>query len=222
VAMGQQVVANFGCFVHHFMGISKRAQFAIAFPVVSANDASRNYRLPYSFLQTLGRGVGHAHKPNPASTFTIFLGSNHYQTFSQSATPSFARLFSPYVGLVNLDQSRKAISSGSDHGAPQFMEPSPCRVITAKSEPSLQTQRTGAGLLIGYKPDSSKPHTQRLAGILKDCSSRHRYLVAANATNQQIAFGWPSLCSLTPRTNETLRPTQSEEIVCACFFRRKL
>jgi hypothetical protein len=70
------------------------------------------------------------------------LGSNHNQTFSQSAAPSFARLFSPYIGFVNLDQSRKAISSGSDHGAPQFMEPGPCREITAKSEQSLQTQRT--------------------------------------------------------------------------------
>ena len=222
MAMGQQIVANFCCFVHHFMGIPKGAQFAVAFPVVSANDGSRNYRLAYSFPQTLGRCIGHTHQPNPANPFTIFLSSNHNQTFSQSAASSFARLFSPYIGFVNLDQSRKAISSGSDHGAPQFMEPSPCRVITAKSKQSLQTQRTGACLLIGYKPNSPKPHTQRLAGVLKDGSSRHRYLVAAGATNQQMAFGWPSLCSLTPRTNESLRPTQSEEIVSACFFRRKL
>ena len=222
MAMGQQIVANFCCFAHHFMGIPKGAQFAIAPPVVSANNGSRNYRLPYSFPQTLGRGIGHTHKPNPANPFTVFFGSNHNQTFSQSAAPSFARLFSTYIGFVNLDQSRKAISSGSDHGAPQFMEPSPCRAITAKTKQSLQTQRTGACLLIGYKPNSPKPHTQRLAGVLKDGSSRHRYLVAAGATNQQIAFGWPSLCSLTPRTNETLRPTQSEEIVSACFFRRKL
>lgn len=219
VAMGQQVVANFRCLAHHFMSIPKRVQLAIAFPVISANGASRNYRLRYSFFQTLGRGIGHTHKPNPANTITIFLGSNHYQTFSQSASPSFARFFSPYVGFVNLDQSRKAISSGPDHGPPQFMEPSPGCVITAKPEQSLQTQRTGAGLLIGYKPDSSKPHTQRLAGILKNSSRGHRYLVTAGTTNQQIAFGWPSLCSLTPGTKETSRPTQSEEIVSACFFR---
>jgi hypothetical protein len=178
--------------------------------------------LPYSFLQTLGRSIGPPHKPHPASSFTIFLGSNHYQTFSPSLTPSFARPFSPYRGFVNLDQSRKAISSGSDQGAPQFMEPSPGRVITAKSKQSLQTQRTGAGLLMGYKPKSPKPQSQRLAGVLKDGSSRHRSLIAAGATNQQMAFGWPSLCSLTLRTNEPLRPTQSDEIVSTCFFRRKL
>jgi hypothetical protein len=87
VAKGQQIVANFCCFVHHFMGIPKGAQFAIAFPVVSANDGSRNYRLPYSFPQTLGRGIDHKHKPNPANPFAIFLGSNHNQTFSKAPRP---------------------------------------------------------------------------------------------------------------------------------------
>jgi len=222
VAMGQQVVPNFCCFAHYIMVIPKGDQSAIAFPAVSTNDASRNYRLPYSFLQTLCRGIWHTHKPNPANPLTVFLGSNHYQTFPQGATPSFPRPYSPYIGLVNLDPSRKAIPTGSDHGTPQFMEPGPCREITAKSEQSLQTQSTGAGLLIGYKPDSAKPHTQRLVGILKDGSSRHRRLVATSTTNQQITFGWPSLCSLTPRTNETQRPTQSAEIVSAGLFRGKL
>ncbi len=222
MAMGQQVVAHFCCLTNHFMSIPKGAQFAIAPPVVSANNGSRNYRLPYSLTQTLGRGIGHTHKPDPANPFTIFLSSNHNQTFSQSAAPSFARLFSTYIGFINFDQTRKAISSGSDHSAPQFMEPSPCRAITAKTKQSLQTQSASTCLLIGDEPNSPKPHTQRLTSVLKDGSSRHRYLVAAGATNQQLTFGWPSFFSLTPRTNETLRPTQLKEIVSACLFRRKL
>lgn len=221
MAMGQQIVTNFCRLAHHVMVIPQGDQSGIALPAVSTNGASRNYRLPYSLLQTLCRGIRHTHKPNPANSPAVFLSSNHYQTFPQSATPSFPRLFSPYIGFVNLDPSRKAIPAGSDHGPPQFMEPGPRREITAKSEQSLQTQRTGTCLLIGYKPDSSKPHTQRLAGVLKDGSSRHRHLVATSTTNQQLTFGWPSLCSLTPRTDETQRPTQSEEVVPACLFRGK-
>ena len=221
MAMGQQIVANFCRLAHHVMGISKRNQSGITFPAISTNGTSRNYRLPYSFLQTFGRSIRHSHKPNPANSLTVFFGSNHYQTFPQSATPSFPGLFSPYIGFVNLDPSRKATPSGSDHGPPQFMEPGPCREITAQSEQSLQTQGTGTCFLIGDKPYSSKPHTQRLAGILKDGSSRHRHLVPTTTTNQQITFGWPSLGSPTPRTNETQRPTQLVEVVSACLFRGK-
>ena len=221
VAMGQQIVANFCRLAHHVMGISMRDQSGITFPAISTNGTSRNYRLPYSFLQTFCRGIRYSHKPNPANSLTVFFGSNHYQTFSQSATPSFPGFFSPYIGLVNLDPSRKTAPSGSDHGTSQFMEPSPCREITAKPQQSLQAQRTGTCLLIGDKPYSSKPHPQRLAGILQDGSSRHRNLVATSTTNQQITFGWPSLGTPTPRTNKTQRPTQLVEVVSACFFRGK-
>ena len=218
MAVGQQVVTNFCRLAYHGMGIPMGDQSAIAFPSVSINGASRNYRSPYGFLQTFPRGIRHTHKSNPTNSPAVLLGSNQHQAFSQSATPPFSRLFSPYIGFVDLDLSRKAIPSRSDHGPPKFMEPGPGSEITAESEKSLQTQRTGACFLIGCKPHSSKPHTQRLAGILKDGPGRHRHLVATSSTNQQVTFGWPSLCSLTPGTDEPQRPTQSEEVVSARLF----
>lgn len=100
VATEQQVFANCCRFAHHVTVLSKGDQSAIAFPAVSANAASRNYRLPYSLLQALCRDAGQTHTPNPGYSLTVFLGSNHYQTFPQSAAPSFPRFFSRYIVLA--------------------------------------------------------------------------------------------------------------------------
>src|ERR1035437_2687885 len=75
-------------------------------------------------------------------------------------------------GLVHFHPAREPITTGSDHRAPQFMQPRPGRPITAQSKDPLQIQRAGAVLLAGHIPHRPKPDRQRLPRVLDRKSTR--------------------------------------------------
>ena len=108
--------------------------------------------------------------------------------------------------------------ASSDHGATEFMQPSPGRLITLESEHSLQTQGTGAVLLRGHPPHGAEPDRQRSPGALEDRSRRHGSLVATTAALQQHSPDRPFAVTTTPWAAETIRPSQPGQVRPACFL----
>src|ERR1043165_4105283 len=64
-------------------------------------------------------------------------------------------------------------------------------------------------------PDRPKPHSQRLAGVLKNCSSPHRSLMTASRTNDPTTARRPATGMATSRAFKTVRPTQLTQILTA-------
>src|SRR5690349_17660080 len=59
------------------------------------------------------------------------------------------------------------------HGASQFMQPHPGRLVALQPEHSLQSQGAGTVLLSGNPPHGAKPDRQRGPRILEDRPSCH-------------------------------------------------
>lgn len=125
------------------------------------------------------------------------------------------------VGFVHLDRSSQTIPPRPHHCPTKFVQPSPSRYITAQTQFLLQAHRTCTILLAGYVPSRSKPHTQRLAGVLKDCARRDRSLIAACPANQPSPSCRPIPWSLTTWANKAGRPTQADQVIPTRFLGRK-
>src|ERR1017187_9626247 len=124
-------------------------------------------------------------------------------------------------GLVHFHPAREPITTGSDHRAPQFMQPRPGRPITAQSKDPLQTQRAGAVLLAGHIPHRPKPDRQRLPRVLEHRASRHRGLVVAARTLEQGGTHRPHLATSATWASEALRPPQVEEVLATSLLGRE-
>src|SRR5580700_3638469 len=123
-------------------------------------------------MEAGGRGVlDHAHA-NSTDAFSVRLRRHHNQSLVLNSPAYNTFLGTAPVGLVNFHPTRQPIAAGSNHRAPQFMQPRPGGPITAQSEDSLQAQGAGAVFLAGHEPHRPKPDGEWLPRILKHGASR--------------------------------------------------
>ncbi len=221
MAMGQQFVTNLLRMAYHFVGIPEGIQSAIAFPAIGTNHTALDSGLLDSFLQVFSRSIRHTSKSNSTNTITIYLRCYHHQALSQSATSSFARLFSSHIGLVHLDFPRQSIPARSDHGPPQFVKPIPCGFIAPKPQYPLQAQCTVSRLLTGNPPNRPNPHGQRLTCAVKNRPSCYGRLVRTDCTLNECVPHSPAFHMPTARTEEAIRPAQTEKVIQSSFFHRE-
>ena len=205
----------------NLMLISLLFQSSIPFPAIGMYNTAGLNRFFDERLQTARGRVSDSRHPYSSGAFSIFLGCNHYQHLFLRL-PSPQPLFrSSHVSLVNLDSARQSVTSGADHGTPQFVQPCPRGLVTRQAENPLHPESTGSCLQRRHPPDQPEPHRQRLTCTVKNGSGRHRCLVRATcALNQSPAYT-PAFGVSTPRTQITIRPAQLEQIIQTSLFGRK-
>jgi hypothetical protein len=70
-------------------------------------------------------------------------------------------------------------------------------------------------------PHRSEPQSQRLSSVLENRSCRHGGLVSAGGTDEPSTRPCPSRSALTTRTDKTLGPPQSHQILSTVIVRSK-
>ena len=117
---------------------------------------------------------------------------------------------SPDVCFINLNLSSQLISSGAHHRTTQFMEPTPCSIITAKTKGSFQSKSAGPMLLACHKPDSEKPCPKRFVTPMKQSSRSDGGLPFTFPAKKKTTPHQGRLDGLFPATgaNEALRPSE--------------
>ena len=193
----------------------------VAQPAVGVDDAARLDRILHKRHQALRRGVDDSPHPNSTDTRSIFLSRNDNQCFALGLASANALLQAAQVGLVYLDSPGQAIPVRAHHGASQFMQPRPSRLVTPQPQHPLEAHGAGTVLLAGHPPDRPEPKCQGLAGVLKDRPGRHRTLVVATRTLQQNAGLRPTFPPATARAAKAVRPTEPKQILPAGLLRRK-
>jgi len=124
--------------------------------------------------------------------------ANPLERQQQPVEPTGQAFLQPtHIAFVYLDSACEQVAHRPYHGAAQFMQPSPGRLIALQAEYSLQPQRAGTVLLGRYPPHGTKPNWQRGPRVLGDCSGCRRGLTATSRTLEQH-----------PRTVHDLPPPQ--------------
>ena len=161
-----------------------------------------------------------AHSNSSEPLGRINFNSDNHNLFAFAATSSLAsHVATANVGLVNLNTSVELISTRTHHGAPHFVQPCPCSLITSQTKNALQPQSTRSVFLAGHKPDGSKPRSQRHPCTFKDGSCRYRNLASAMPTMKVAPGGCPWLgFDAALSAFKTIRPAATSKISAACRF----
>lgn len=159
--------------------------------------------------------------PNAAYAVAVLLGGNHYQGLTRSATTLVTGSGAPYLSLVHFYSTAEFIAARPHHRPAQLVEHCPGSLVTAKAQYSLHSQGTGAVLLTGDIPHRPEPERQRQMAVLENCTGRHGGLVSALGAHQTPTLGRPGLGSTTPRTYETVWPTEGHQIRTALLVGRE-
>ena len=205
----------------NFMSIAMRLQAVISLPAVSDNGAARLNGLYDEGPKTHRRGVRNPEHANPSNGFFIFFGSNGNQCFLKSLSPSNTFFKPSQIGFINLNMAGQSIPAGSNHCSPEFMKPSPCRFITAKTKNTLQTKGACTVFLGNDPPDCPEPDHQRLSCTFENGSSYDRHLTITGCTLIERPPNRPRFSSSTDRAPETFWPAQLKQILSAFLFRGK-
>jgi hypothetical protein len=198
-----------------FMDEAFPFQWIVAQPCISAYNAAAFYGFFDKRNQTACRGIGHSAHSDPTNSLSIFLSGNYNQCLPFRLPAANTPFWATKIGFVNLDFPSKTVAPRPNHCAPQFMQPSPCRLITPQAQDALEPKRISAGFLVRHKPHSLKPCAQRLPRSLEDCASSARCLPLAACASQKASGGRPSLISTASRATKTGRPPKAPQIISA-------
>src|ERR1035437_9947902 len=132
--------------------------------------------------------------------------------FFKLSRPGTPLLQPTQIAFVHLDPAGEQIAPRPHHGAAQFMQPRPGRLIALQTQHSLQPQRADTVLLTAPPPYGLKPQPQRSAGVLKNRPRRHRGLMSTVTTAQQYRSNRRTLSAPAAWTTKAIRPTQLQQI----------
>ncbi len=163
----------------------------------------------------------HASQANSPDASSILLCGNHHERFSYGLPSVNVFFLTSDKRFIDLDASLQTVPARTHHCATQFVQPCPSRQIATQAQRTLHTDRTGPVLLTRDVPHGPKPHSQRLARILKNRPRRHRCLITASVANEPASRGRPAALMMAARTNEPVRPPQPNQVVPTGFLRRK-
>jgi len=165
------------------------------------------------------RDTRHSNSTDP---FTVLLGRNSDQRLAhRSATGSSSRFCGTPVSFIHLHYATEMLSAGAHHCLSQFVKNQPGRLVTAKSENSLETKSAHTILLTGHVPHRPKPNRQLEMGALEYVSRKNRNLHPTATAVQKPIRHWAGVFAPAARAPETIRPTKSGKILATCGFVRK-
>jgi len=199
----------------HFVFIASRFKTVVSIPSISMNGTPRFNNLSDKCVKAIGGCIGNSLHPNAPSAFSIFLRSNDYQSFALNLPSAQSFFKTPDVCFVNLDNTRKFVPTGSNHGPAKFVQHQPCGFVAAQPQNPFQTKRTCTIFLAGHPPHCSKPNWQRQMGTVEYRSRSNRNLMT---TFFALVQGFSNCCSIFPVTlwaDKSVRPPERKKIVSA-------
>ena len=197
-------------------------EVVVSAPSVGSNYAARFHGFLNGGVQTCARSVPYSSKSNSSDAFAVHLCRYEHQCLALGSTPAFSRFFSTDVGFIHFHHTRKPISSSSDHGPAQLMQPCPRRLIATKPQYPLKSLRTGTVFLAGHPPDRPKPHRERRARSRKYRPRLDRQLVLAPRTGRQTPLRSPGFRTATAWTHKPIGPAQLKNVTSTGLFCRKV
>jgi len=218
----QQILPEVTIISNNLMRVAYGGQTFITVPSISTHGTPRIDTITNSSLQAWPRRICYALKANSPNLVTRYIYHNNNQCLPCSSSASFPGFRTSDVGFIDFYSPGKTIPSRAHHGTPEFMQPTPGRMITAHTKHPLQSKRIRSIFLTCQMPDSPKPQSQGLFGILKNRICNNRSLKATLSTMQQSSFCPPRLSVSTMGTLKSFRPSNLKQVFAACLLRVKL
>ena len=172
-------------------------------------------------VQLFSRSSRNATQSDASYGGTVFLRGDDHQGLALGTATTVALLQTADECFVDFDPACKSVSIRANHRSTQFVQPSPCRLVTPKTHDTLNSKSTRSIFLTSHPPHRTKPKCQRLANVLKYRSRRNRRLKLTVTADQKAAGVQPSFACHAARTNKALRPAQFYQILSTCRLRRK-
>lgn len=161
-------------------------------------------------------------KANSSNPFAANRGDNaHHRLVSEVPTPS--ALFAPAdKRLVGLDLTGERLAVRPHHRTPQFVPPSPRRLLAADSQHAVQANGTRSVLLPDAPPHCWEPEFERFPSVLKDGAGGDGHRGFACATPKELVRREPCLGAPAVRTLKALGPPQLHQLVPTGLLRGEL
>jgi len=196
--------------IHYNMPIAHNLYTVITRPGIRSKHGSPSYVVPDESPKARCRQVRNLYHTNSARTTATHFRRYCNDRFSFSTSTTNLGPDSPDVCFINLNLSGQLIPSRTHHRTTQFMEPTPCSIITAKTKDSLQSESTGSMLLTRHKPHGEKPCPERFVTPMKQGSRSDGGLAFAFSAEKKTTPHQGGLGDLFPTTgaNKTVRPSK--------------
>ena len=218
---GQKIISDNGILANYYTSKACRGQKIIAVPTIGS-DNSTGFNSGFdSLCQAFSGCINYPVKTNTANMIVFIFHSYKDKCFTSCTMSSLPRLFPAYISFVDLDHTRKAIPTWTNHCTSQFMQPSPGSPIAAQPQHSFKSQGTNTMLLTRNVPNCSEPQPQRLSSILKDSTRNYRNPIAAFLALIKLIILCPSFVIITARTTKPIWPPKVVKVLTASFFCRK-
>lgn len=124
--------------------------------------------------------------------------------------------------MSHLPRRRQSVGPAyrSHHRATQFMKPSPCCIVTAKTENPLQTKSTCSVFLTRHKPDGKKPCSKWFVSSVEQGPCRHGCLSSTTSTQEEASAHQIRLFRTITATGarKIACPSKPCDVIKACFF----
>ena len=134
------------------MGVSQEVETRIGLETVGYHRGPFLDGLLHEWQDASRGRVSDSGQSNPADTLSADLCGNGNQSFLANVSSTSSLLNSADERLIDFHLASEAISSGSNHGPTELVQPSPRSFITAKAQGALQAKGAGPELLAGHKP----------------------------------------------------------------------
>ena len=164
--------------------------------------------------------LGHANSTCTTTTHFRCYGHDRLSLSTSTANffPGSADVFFIYFNLAS-----QLIPSGTHHRPTQFMQPRPCRIITAKTENPFQSESIGSMFLTRHKPHSKKPCPKWFVTPMKQSSRSNGRLPFAFSAKEKTTSHQGRFLRFftTTRAQEAFRPSEFRNIIKASSFTAK-
>lgn len=182
---------------------------------VGNDGRSRLNVITHKGLNAVGISRRHTLESNPSKFGGISFDSDKNQRFPRCTAPPCAFFVPANVRFIHFNASTKTLTATPDHDTPQFLQPSPGRLVAAKAIGVAQIPRTQAGLLRHHQPHDVKPEKQRFARPFKDRPHSNRGLMLTRTALQQSTLRAPDLLTAAAGTRKPVGPPDPLQVALA-------
>jgi len=202
--------------------IAPLGEVIVSFPAVGVHNRARLNGSPHELYQAFRGNVWNVSQSNSSEPIRcVDLHGDRYDglLLGLSATCTFFKTSD--IGLIDLHKTVEFFATRPNHRPSHLVEPRPCRLIAAKPQDPLKSQRTGTKLLISYMPHRTEPQTKGFRGPLKNCTGGWRSLTLTSRTPKLASTCRPRLLSATPGASKPITPSQTTQVLETCLFGRE-
>ena len=188
--------------------IAPLGEIIVSFPAVGVHNRAWLNGPPHKLHEAFCADIWDASESNsPEPHRCVDLHSDDDDGFLLSMPAVGTLLQATDIGLIHLHQTAEPLATRPNHRPSHLVEPRPCRLIAAKPQNSLKSQRTATKLLGGYVPHRTEPQTKGLRGPLENCTGCRRSLALTCCTPKLAPASGPCLLPAAPRASKPITPT---------------